>query len=63
MPQIIQISGHAHTCRDYRGVYVHFKWPFADFHADSSFQANPPSFSLLRVDELPPTGGDTAWYA
>ncbi|KAL2444832.1 Alpha-ketoglutarate-dependent taurine dioxygenase [Exophiala dermatitidis] len=48
---------------DYRGVYVHFKWPFADFHADSSFQANPPSFSLLKIDTLPPTGGDTAWIS
>ncbi|KAL4879344.1 taurine dioxygenase [Aspergillus karnatakaensis] len=48
---------------DFRATYVHFKWPFADFHADSSFQANPPSFSLLRIDELPPTGGDTNWIS
>ncbi|KAL4965254.1 TauD/TfdA dioxygenase family protein [Aspergillus stella-maris] len=48
---------------DFRATYVHFKWPFADFHADSSFQANPPSFSLLRIDELPPTGGDTSWIS
>ncbi|KAL3447170.1 taurine dioxygenase [Aspergillus insuetus] len=49
--------------QDFRATYVHFKWPFADFHADSSFQANPPSFSLLRIDELPPTGGDTSWIS
>ncbi|KAL2829640.1 taurine dioxygenase [Aspergillus pseudoustus] len=49
--------------QDFRATYVHFKWPFADFHADSSFQANPPSFSLLRIDELPPTGGDTNWIS
>ncbi|KAI9036937.1 TauD/TfdA dioxygenase family protein [Aspergillus affinis] len=57
------VNGIEEQEEDYRGVYVHFKWPFADFHADSSFQANPPSFSLLRIDELPPTGGDTAWIS
>ncbi|KAH8697003.1 hypothetical protein BGW36DRAFT_358819 [Talaromyces proteolyticus] len=49
--------------QDYRKTYIHFKWPFADFHADSSFEINPPSFSLLRVDEPPPTGGDTNWIS
>ncbi|KAL1869975.1 hypothetical protein VTK73DRAFT_2896 [Phialemonium thermophilum] len=48
---------------DFRRAYVHFKWPFADFHADSSFAVNPPSFSLLRVDEPPPVGGDTLWIS
>lgn len=47
--------------QDFRAAYVHFRWPFADFHADSSFQANPPSFSMLRIHTLPPTGGDTSW--
>lgn len=48
--------------RDYRAAYTKVNWPFADFHADSSSHINPPSFSMLRVDELPPTGGDTTWY-
>jgi sulfonate dioxygenase len=47
--------------QDFRAAYVHFKWPFADFHADSTFQANPPSFSMLRIHTTPPTGGDTSW--
>ncbi|OKL63720.1 hypothetical protein UA08_00826 [Talaromyces atroroseus] len=49
--------------RDFRRTYVHFKWPFADFHADSSHAINPPSFSLLRINEPPPLGGDTNWIS
>ncbi|KAH8126014.1 sulfonate dioxygenase [Trichoderma asperellum] len=48
---------------DYRAAYTKVNWPFADFHADSSSHINPPSFSMLRVDELPPTGGDTTWVS
>ncbi|KAK5311285.1 hypothetical protein LTR93_011778 [Exophiala xenobiotica] len=48
---------------DLREAYVRFHWPFADFHADGTFQVNPPSYSLLRIEELPPTGGDTNWIS
>jgi len=38
-------------------------WPQGDFHADTSFEINPPSYSLLRMEEHPPVGGDTAWVS
>ncbi|KAK9859111.1 Taurine catabolism dioxygenase TauD/TfdA [Penicillium brevicompactum] len=37
--------------------------PSGDFHADTSFEINPPSYSLLRMEEHPEVGGDTAWVS
>lgn len=31
----------------------------ADFHNDHSFEANPPAYTILRMDKTPLTGGDT----
>lgn len=31
----------------------------ADYHADHSFEVNPPSYTILRFVRHPPTGGDT----
>jgi taurine dioxygenase len=33
----------------------------AVWHADSTFLAKPPKFTLLRAVKLPPCGGDTCW--
>lgn len=38
-------------------------WPQAGFHADTSFEINPPSYSMLRMEEHPAVGGDTAWVS
>ena len=38
-------------------------WPQADFHADTSFELNPPSYSMLRMVDAPPVGGDTVWVS
>lgn len=38
-------------------------WPNGDFHADTSFEINPPTYSMLRMEEHPPVGGDTAWVS
>ncbi|KAK9799887.1 putative TauD/TfdA-like domain-containing protein [Seiridium cardinale] len=37
--------------------------PSGDFHADTSFEINPPSYSMLRMEEHPDIGGDTAWVS
>ncbi|OAG37859.1 hypothetical protein AYO21_07965 [Fonsecaea monophora] len=37
--------------------------PQGDWHADTSFEINPPSYSLLRMEEHPEVGGDTAWIS
>ncbi|KAI0157933.1 alpha-ketoglutarate-dependent sulfonate dioxygenase [Hypoxylon sp. FL1284] len=34
--------------------------PSEKWHADTSFEINPPSYSLLRIKEHPAAGGDTA---
>lgn len=31
----------------------------SDFHADHSFEPNPPLYTILRMIRHPPTGGDT----
>jgi taurine dioxygenase len=33
----------------------------SSWHTDVTALINPPSFSILRADILPPFGGDTAW--
>ncbi|KAA8649549.1 hypothetical protein EYZ11_006627 [Aspergillus tanneri] len=32
-----------------------------DWHTDSSFERMPPSYTVLRLGEMPETGGDTLW--
>lgn len=48
---------------DYRRDSVFTPWPQAGWHADTSFEVNPPSYSLLRMEEHPDVGGDTAWVS
>lgn len=31
------------------------------WHSDNSFQAKPPSYTMLQAVQLPPVGGDTCW--
>jgi sulfonate dioxygenase len=49
--------------RDWREDLVHTPWPLAALHADTSFEINPPSYSMLRMEEHPPVGGDTLWIS
>jgi sulfonate dioxygenase len=46
---------------DFREVLNYTPWPQGDWHADTSFEINPPSYSLLRMEEAPDVGGDTQW--
>lgn len=46
---------------NHREVLKYTPWPSGDFHADTSFEINPPSYSMLRMEEHPAVGGDTAW--
>ncbi|KAF2733236.1 alpha-ketoglutarate-dependent sulfonate dioxygenase [Polyplosphaeria fusca] len=48
---------------DYRRDSVYTPWPQAGWHADTSFEINPPSYSMLRMEEHPEVGGDTAWVS
>ncbi|KAF7517218.1 hypothetical protein G7054_g13875 [Neopestalotiopsis clavispora] len=48
---------------DHREVLKYTPWPSGDFHADTSFEINPPSYSMLRMEEHPDVGGDTAWVS
>jgi alpha-ketoglutarate-dependent taurine dioxygenase len=48
---------------DHRELLKYTPWPSGDFHADTSFEINPPSYSLLRMEEHPDVGGDTAWVS
>ncbi|KAL2830885.1 hypothetical protein BDW59DRAFT_158320 [Aspergillus cavernicola] len=48
---------------DHREILTYTPWPSGDFHADTSFEINPPSYSLLRMEEHPEVGGDTAWVS
>lgn len=48
---------------DHREMLKYTPWPSGDFHADTSFEINPPSYSLLRMEEHPAVGGDTAWVS
>jgi alpha-ketoglutarate-dependent taurine dioxygenase len=48
---------------DHREALSYTPWPSGDFHADTSFEINPPSYSMLRMEEHPPVGGDTAWVS
>lgn len=46
---------------DHRELLNYTPWPSSDFHADTSFEINPPSYSMLRMEEHPTVGADTAW--
>lgn len=48
---------------DHRELLSYTPWPSGDFHADTSFEVNPPSYSMLRMEEHPAVGGDTAWVS
>jgi sulfonate dioxygenase len=48
---------------DHRENLKYTPWPSGDFHADTSFEINPPSYSMLRMEEHPLVGGDTAWIS
>ncbi|OBT44203.1 hypothetical protein VE00_04810 [Pseudogymnoascus sp. WSF 3629] len=48
---------------DWRTLLKYTPWPMSDFHSDTSFEINPPSYSLLRMEEHPAVGGDTAWVS
>ncbi|KAH8780514.1 alpha-ketoglutarate-dependent sulfonate dioxygenase [Hyaloscypha sp. PMI_1271] len=48
---------------DWRTVSKYTPWPMMEFHADTSFEINPPSYSLLRMEVHPKVGGDTAWVS
>lgn len=48
---------------DWRKDSVYTPWPQAGWHADTSFEINPPSYSMLRMEEHPEVGGDTAWVS
>ncbi|KAK3623470.1 hypothetical protein LTR56_021560 [Elasticomyces elasticus] len=51
------------STEDHREILSYTSWPSGDFHADTSFEINPPSYSMLRMEEHPPVGGDTAWVS
>lgn len=51
------------STEDHRELLSYTPWPSGDFHADPSFEINPPSYSMLRMEEHPPVGGDTAWVS
>lgn len=46
---------------DHRAALREHPWPLAAFHADTSFEVNPPSYSMLYMREAPPVDGDTLW--
>ncbi|TAQ83728.1 hypothetical protein B7494_g7948 [Chlorociboria aeruginascens] len=48
---------------DWRTELKYTPWPMTEFHADTSFEINPPSYSLLRMEEHPEVGGDTSWLS
>lgn len=48
---------------DHREMLSYTPWPSGDYHADTSFEINPPSYSMLRMEEHPEVGGDTAWLS
>lgn len=51
------------STQDVRLLSVHTPWPVTEWHADTSFEINPPTYSLLRMEEHPAVGGDTAWIS
>lgn len=48
---------------DHREIAKYTPWGSSEWHADTSFELNPPSYSMLRMEEHPDVGGDTAWVS
>lgn len=42
----------------WRNIRAHGNFS-GEYHADHSFEVNPPSYTLLRMVKTPPSGGDT----
>ncbi|OGM46965.1 alpha-ketoglutarate-dependent sulfonate dioxygenase [Aspergillus bombycis] len=61
--EIIQFVNIHGSREDHREIANYTPWPSGEFHADTSFEINPPSYSLLRMEEHPDVGGDTAWVS
>lgn len=40
------------STQDHRQIANYTPWPSGDFHADTSFEINPPSYSMLRMEEV-----------
>ncbi|KAJ5899497.1 alpha-ketoglutarate-dependent sulfonate dioxygenase [Penicillium taxi] len=57
---LVKGSGHG---TDTRELLNYTPWPYAGWHADASFEINPPSYCMLRMESHPPVGGDTAWVS
>jgi sulfonate dioxygenase len=51
------------STQDHREIATYTPWPSGEFHADTSFEINPPSYSMLRMEVHPEVGGDTAWVS
>lgn len=61
-PYVAPIDGHPHILEVRREPDEPVP-PFgAAWHSDWSFQATPPSATILHAKEVPPVGGET-WYA
>ena len=61
-PYVQSIEGHAHILEVRRDADETAS-PFGGgWHSDWSFQATPPSATILHAKVIPPVGGDT-WYA
>lgn len=51
------------STKDHREISKYTPWASDEWHADTSFEVNPPSYSMLRMEEHPAVGGDTAWVS
>lgn len=61
-PYVAPIAGHEHILEIRREPHEKVS-PFGGaWHSDWSFQACPPSATILHAKEVPPVGGET-WYA
>jgi taurine dioxygenase len=61
-PYVAPIEGHEHILEIRREPHEKVS-PFGGaWHSDWSFQARPPSATILHAKEVPPVGGET-WYA
>ncbi|GAA5974279.1 hypothetical protein JCM11641_006709 [Rhodosporidiobolus odoratus] len=48
---------------DHRVALRRHPWPLAAYHADTSFEINPPFYSMLFMREVPEEDGDTLWIS
>jgi len=58
-PYIRAVDGHDHVVEIRRSANETTPIFGASWHSDWSFQAQPPSATLLHAKTIPPTGGDT----